>query len=179
MDDGLIEIPETPETPAPPELEQLALDLPAERAAIVTDGVVTNIILIPSGSSWTPDTGTLVTGVADTVNIGDTYANGIFTPATPILPVPSSITRRQCARALFARQMISGPEMVAMAATGTPPAMILAAFSAFPEAERWVALTDFAAATYLRTNPLLVGIMTSTGASSADIDDFFRAAASL
>jgi hypothetical protein len=96
-----------------------------------------------------------------------------------ILPVPASITRRQCARELFSRQMISGPEMVAMTATATPPAMIEAVFDAMPEADQWVARADFAADTYERSNPLLVGIMTTSGASSADIDDFFREAASL
>lgn len=93
-----------------------------------------------------------------------------------IVPVPATITRRQCARELFIREMISGPEMVAMTATGTPPAMIEAVFGAMPETAQWVARADFAADTYERTNPLLVGIMTASGATSADIDQFFREA---
>jgi hypothetical protein len=93
-----------------------------------------------------------------------------------IVPVPASITRRQCARELFIREMISGPEMVAMTATGTPPAMIEAVFAAMPEADQWIARADFAADTYERSNVLLNSLMTSTGATSADIDQFFREA---
>ena len=96
---------------------------------------------------------------------------------TSVLPVPASITRRQCARELFERQMVSGPEMVAMTATGTPPAMVEAVFAALPESDQWVARADFAADTYERSNPLLVGVMTASGASVSDIDDFFRDAA--
>lgn len=93
-----------------------------------------------------------------------------------IIPVPKTITRRQCARELYTLKMISGPEMVAMTATGTPPAVIETVFSKMPEASQWVARADFAADTYERSNPLLVGIMTASGASSTDIDNFFREA---
>jgi hypothetical protein len=93
-----------------------------------------------------------------------------------IVPAPASITRRQCARELFIREMISGPEMVAMTATGTPPAMIETVFDAMPEADQWIARADFAADTYERSNALLNSLMTSTGATSADIDQFFREA---
>jgi hypothetical protein len=91
--------------------------------------------------------------------------------------VPASITRRQCALALHAASMITGPEMVAMATVGTPPAMISSVFNAMPEAERYRAQVDFAAASYERANPLLNAVMTASGSSAADIDNFFRAAA--
>jgi hypothetical protein len=94
-----------------------------------------------------------------------------------IVPVPQTITRRQCARELFIREMISGPEMVAMTATGTPPAMIETVFAAMPQANQWLARADFAADTYERSNPLLVGIMTDSGSTAADIDQFFIEAA--
>lgn len=93
------------------------------------------------------------------------------------LPVPASITRRQCARELFNRKMITGPEMVAMTATGAPPAMIEEMFALMPDDEQWVARSDFAADTYLRDNPLLVLIMAASGSTPADIDQFFRMAA--
>lgn len=91
----------------------------------------------------------------------------------PPPPVPQTITRRQCARELYTLKMISGPEMVAMTATGAPPAIIEKVFSKMPEADQWLARADFAADTYERTNPLLVGIMTASGSTPADIDDFF------
>lgn len=102
-------------------------------------------------------------------------------------PVPLSISRRQCARELFKRQMITGPEMVAMTATGTPPAGVEVIFAAIEDADQESeARADFAADTYERGNPLLTGIMTAAitaqtpGATeaqiSAAIDDFFRMA---
>jgi hypothetical protein len=109
-------------------------------------------------------------------------------PSFPVvLPVPQSITRRQCARELFKREMISGPEMVAMTATGTPPAMVEVIFAAIDdEDEQSEARADFAADTYQRSNPLLTGVMTDAitaqtpGATeamiNAAIDDFFRKA---
>jgi hypothetical protein len=94
-----------------------------------------------------------------------------------IVPVPATITRRQCARELFERERISGPEMVAMTATGTPPADIESMFALMPDNEQWIARSDFAADTYRRDNPLLVFIMTASGSTAADIDDFFIEAA--
>jgi len=99
-------------------------------------------------------------------------------PPAPELPyVPYSITRRQCAKELRARGLITGPEMVAMTRTGEPPAMVEAILTALPEAEVWDARADFAADTYLRNNPLLIGMMQASGAVSEDIDNFFRQAA--
>lgn len=108
-------------------------------------------------------------------------------PSLISLPTPASITRRQCARELFKREMITGPEMVAMTATGTPPAMIEAIFAAIEdEDDESEARADFAADTYERGNPLLTGVMTDAikaqtpGATNAminaAIDDFFRKA---
>ena len=93
-----------------------------------------------------------------------------------IVLVPQTITRRQCARELYTLKMITGPEMVAMTATGTPPALIERVFKALPEADQWIARADFAADTYERSNPLLVGIMKASGATEAAIDEFFTKA---
>jgi hypothetical protein len=115
--------------------------------------------------------------------------NGSGWGAIP-LAVPASITRRQCARLLFRNKMITGPEMVAMSATGTPPAMVEVVFAAIEnEDARNEARADFAADTYERGNPLLTGVMTDAITSqtpdateamiNAAIDDFFRGAAVL
>ena len=109
---------------------------------------------------------------------GSTFANYTPPPTPPPPdPVPPSITRRQCALELHARGLIGGDEAVAMAATASPPAMMAGLFSALSEAEQVIARIDFAAAAYERGNHLLDGLMTASGASAADIDDFFRAAA--
>jgi hypothetical protein len=97
----------------------------------------------------------------------------------PPLPVPASITRRQCARELFNRQMITGQEMVAMTATGTPPAMIETMFNTLDDSDQWIARADFAADTYVRTHPLFTSIMLASGSTNEDIDQFFREAAVL
>jgi hypothetical protein len=64
-----------------------------------------------------------------------------------------------------------------MTKTATPPAMIQALFDQMEETDRIIAETDFAADNYLRTNPLLNQIMTQSGATEEDIDNFFRQAA--
>lgn len=97
-----------------------------------------------------------------------------YVPPPP--PVPQSITRRQCAIELRERTLITPLEALNMTKTATPPAMIQSIFDAMTENNRILAETDFAADTYLRTNSLLIQIMTSTGATEEQIDDFFRSA---
>jgi hypothetical protein len=94
----------------------------------------------------------------------------------PPSPVPRSITRRQCSLQLNASGFISLSEAHAMAKSAEPPAFIEAVFEQLSSDDRLRAEIDFAANTYERSNPLLIGIMTATGATSAEIDDFFRAA---
>lgn len=93
--------------------------------------------------------------------------------------VPAEISRRQCARAMYARGLISVAEAKAMTKSGDMPAMVAAMVAQMPAGQRDIAEIDFAADTYLRTNPLLIALMTATGASSADIDAFFVQAAAL
>ena len=106
----------------------------------------------------------------------------MFNAAAPVAappPVPQSISRRQCARQLFAMGMITGAEAVAMTRNGTPPAMVQTYLDTLPEADRYVAEMDFAADTYLRVNLLLNAIMAAGKHSPADVDQFFIAAAML
>ncbi|NJL50396.1 MAG: hypothetical protein HC909_01425 [Blastochloris sp.] len=156
------------------------------RAALISNGLVVNAIIV--GPSYTPPSGmTLVP--SETAGIGDAYANGVFTrppPSDPIILPPASISRRQCAREMFERGLITGPEMVAMTATGTPPAMIEAMILMLPEADQWVARADFAAGTYERGNAMLTvftaqHVLTENPAATpedveAEIDAFFLAA---
>lgn len=91
--------------------------------------------------------------------------------------VPKLITRRQCAIELRERGMITAQEALAMTKYGDVPGMIAAIISQMPEEQRIIIETDFAADSYLRSNPLLVSMMQATGATDNDIDDFFIAAA--
>ena len=95
-----------------------------------------------------------------------------YVPPPP--PVPQSITRRQCAIELRERSLITLQEALTMTKYGDVPAMIAQVFSTMSETDRIIAETDFAADTYLRTNPLLNQLMTSSGASEEEIDQFFR-----
>lgn len=98
-----------------------------------------------------------------------------YIPPPP--PVPQSITRRQCAIELRERQLITPLEALNMTKTATPPAMIQSIFDSMQESDGIIAETDFAADTYMRNNQLLIQIMTATGATSDQIDDFFIQAA--
>lgn len=97
----------------------------------------------------------------------------------PAAPVPASITRRQCAKRMLAMGMITGEEALAMTRNGTPPAMVAASFAQLSPEDAVLAAIDFAADTYMRSNPLLQNLMLATGAGPAEIDDFFREAALL
>jgi len=96
-----------------------------------------------------------------------------------VVPVPGSITRRQCARAMFTQGLITGAEALAMTQNGTPPAMVETMLVAMADDLEMLARIDFAADTYLRSNPLLIALMEGTGADSTDIDAFFITAAAL
>jgi len=95
----------------------------------------------------------------------------------PPPPVPQSITRRQCAIELRERTLITPQEALDMTKYGEVPAMVSTLLQSMTQSDRINAETDFAADTYLRSNELLNQIMTASGASEEDIDDFFRSAA--
>lgn len=93
----------------------------------------------------------------------------------PVIPVPISITRRQCALQLLAVQHITAQEALDMTKTATVPAAIASIFAGMPEDQRILAEIDFAATNYYRSNTLL----TQMGLTDEQIDAFFIAAAQL
>lgn len=97
------------------------------------------------------------------------------TPPVEVI-VPQSISRRQCAIEMRERGMISPQEALDMVKYGEMPDMVRELIEHLPEEERILIETDFAADSYYRNNTLLVSLMTATGATSDDIDDFFVAA---
>lgn len=88
--------------------------------------------------------------------------------------VPGQITRRQCALQLLEDELINGPEAVEMVRNGIPPKLIADYFSTLPESSQYIAAIDFAADTYLRSNPLLEMLAAS---QSVELDTFFKKAA--
>jgi hypothetical protein len=97
----------------------------------------------------------------------------------PIPRVIESITRAQCAKALFARAAITEDEAIAMSGWAEPPAMIETVLAAMPSTEQTMARIDFTANSYHRSNPLLNAVMTAAGSTPEQIDAFFREAAAL
>lgn len=93
--------------------------------------------------------------------------------------VPASITRRQCAKQLLVLGMISAQEAIDMTQSGKPPAMVQAYLDNMPEPDRTFATIDFAADTYLRSNPLLAALMAANGMTEQQVDEYFIAAAQL
>lgn len=123
-----------------------------------------------------PETGQLVVGVRDMTP--EEEAERLADEASQGAPVPQIISRRQCAAEMFARSLISSPEAIAMSTTGTPPTMVETMLAAMPEPMQTYARIDFGAPNYDRANPLLVALMSGTGADAEAIDQFFRDAAS-
>ena len=66
-----------------------------------------------------------------------------------------------------------------MTQSGTPPAMVQAYLAQMPEPDRTFATIDFAADTYLRSNPLLGALMAANGMTDEQVDEYFIAAAQL
>jgi hypothetical protein len=130
---------------------------------------------IGGDADWSPPEG--YTAIEADGQIGQRWNGSAFQDVPVVLPVPSTISRRQCARGMLARSLISGAEALAMTQTGAMPALVDAMVSGQPD-ETLIRI-DFAADTYERGNPLLNQLMTGAGYSPVEIDDFFREAAAL
>ena len=109
----------------------------------------------------------------DWVNQGNTPQEADPVP----VPVPTSISRRQCAIRLKEMGLITPAEALAMTKIGDVPLMVSQAFNSFTEEERIEAEINFAADTYMRDNPLLNSLMMAVGHTKEEIDQFFIDAA--
>lgn len=147
--------------------------LPANAEAVWSDADLARYGLVRVAMPETPDgmrvASTTILDVAGTPTLNVTFEE------VPV-PVPTSISRPQCALEMLARAMITDAEAIAMATVGTPPALVAAMIEAMPTEAQTAATIGFARYNYDRGNPLLVSLMEGTGASAVDIDDFFRAA---
>ncbi|CAM5399203.1 hypothetical protein AFEL58S_02008 [Afipia felis] len=109
-------------------------------------------------------------------------------PPDPII-VPRSISRQRCAMQMCVMGLITAAEMVAMAQTAEPPALVEGLLANMPEPDQSFARASFAEGSYSRANQLLVQLMTgqtvpdgnggTREATNDDIDQFFIAADAL
>jgi hypothetical protein len=124
------------------------------RAHIITDGIVTNTIIVDSLGDG------LVDGSIG--GIGWTYSNGVLTPPpTPPVPVPQSVTMRQARLALFAAGLL---DSVTTAIAGAGSAAQI----------EW----EYAA-TVERASGLVPSMATALGMTDVQIDALFIAASTL
>lgn len=129
------------------------------------------------GATWhdvVREYGEPFTGLED-----DVWVIRTVDPSTLPPPVPSSITRRQCALQLLAMKAITADEALAMTKDGTPPAAVSAVFTQMPADQALLAQIDFAALGYHRDNPLINVMMQANGMTPEQIDEFFILAAKL
>jgi hypothetical protein len=116
------------------------------------------------------------------VNVNNAVYNKIISDGIEIGPyepvvtstIPISITRRQCAIELRERGLITDQEALNMTKYGDIPSIVEQVFAQMSADDRIKAETDFAANTYMRSNPLLIFIMTQAGSSEEEIDQFFK-----
>lgn len=148
------------------------------RVAIIQDGIVINVVIA--------DDPERVGGIAcpDDVGIGWSYSDGTFTappaPDPEPAPVPASITRRQLLLALNRMGLITGEEALAAAKTGAVPAAVRAVFDNMQPADKLAAEITWASMSVAeRSNPLVAALAQANGMTDAEIDDFFRLAASI
>ena len=128
--------------------------------AVIKRGVVVNIVVAgaPLADDWVQ---------SDTAAIGDLYENGEFIrPPTPPAPVPEVITPRQAKIALLQAGLLDDVE---------------AAIAAIPdETTRRIAQVDWADAQEVRRDwPLLVQMAGQMGLTDTQVDELFRAGASV
>lgn len=132
-----------------------------------------------------------VTGIATVATLPADFAPNLYEwdgsalvrlpdpPASPP-PVPSSVTRRQLLLGLFAGGYITAQEAEAAAATGAVPAILAEVIDAMPEPQAVAARITWASMSVAeRSDPMWGAIIAAELATSEQIDDLFRAAATL
>lgn len=139
---------------------------------LVKDGTVVNILPEAPPEGWALPGHVVIEGDAQ---IGWTWNGTVWAPDPG--PVPTTISRRQCAKRMFGMGLINGVEALAMTQFGQMPAFVDAMVTGQPN-ETLIRI-DFAADTYERSNPLLNQLMMAAGYGQPAIDQFFREAAVL
>ncbi|WP_051231141.1 hypothetical protein [Kaistia adipata] len=110
------------------------------RTSVINGGIVTNVVL--AGDGWVPPEGAAAVA-SETANIGDFYADGVFTPPPapepPLPPPPSEISRRQFFQALAMPDygLITEAEALAAVQAGAIPAAFEAFITTLPAGQQF------------------------------------------
>jgi hypothetical protein len=151
--------------------------------ALIVDGAIAEIVVDCTPGGGEPPTPDYVdvTGQPGIIRPGATWDGAAWVaPAPPPAPVPAEVTRRQLLLALRATGMLSGEEAVAAAKTGDLPAPLAAVVATLPtEVAQGVEITWAAMTTAERISPLWDTLEGAGLATSDQVDDLFRLAASL
>lgn len=107
--------------------------------------------------------------------------NTLLPYAAPLTPVPQIISDRQFFQQAAVAGLITQAEALAAVQTGSIPAMLQMVVDELPDAnQRFAATMLLAGATqFERNHPLTVEVGTHLGLTTAQVDDFFIAAAQL
>lgn len=136
------------------------------RHAIIKTGVVVNVIESSAEFAAVVAAEVGATAVAtDTGNIGDTYSGGNFTPATPVVPVPASVTMRQARLALHATGKLTAVEAAINALADPPKTAARIEWDYSNEVQRH--------------NGFVASLAPALGLNDTQLDDLFRLAATL
>lgn len=103
------------------------------------------------------------------------------TPYTPPVIVPGVISDRQFFQQAAVAGIITQAEAIAAVATGTIPSMLQTIIDGLPDADQKFAATMLLAGAtqFERNHPLTVAVGAHLGLTTAQVDDFFIAAAQL
>ena len=139
--------------------------------AFIRNGIVENI------ASSKPPAGWSIPGMSviesDTAKIGDIYAGTSFT--TPAAFVPKALSRRQFIIGMLNEGFITSAEADALSATGAIPTPFAAVVSQLPAQQQVAARVTIRTATeFYRDNALILAGLSVVGATTTQLDDFFR-----
>lgn len=156
----------------------------ANFAIVDAGGVIVNRIILDDAAAWAaPDGCTLVQEDQMAMDIGGTFASGVYTPRPvppPPPPKPSSISDRQFFQQLAVQGVITQDEALAAVRTGAIPAALQHLIDGLPSDQQFGATMILSGATtFERNHPLTIAIGAAYGWQAEQVDALFRAAAVL
>lgn len=153
------------------------------RYAIVSNSLVTNVVIWDGKAEWSPPKGSQLIPAEDATSPGDTWDGTRFTkPLLAPLPpvVPSSISDRQFFQALAIQGVITNSEALAAVKTGDLPAALKNLLSTLDPTQRFSAEMLLSGATvFNRGHPLTDALAKAMSWTNTQLDTLWIDAAQL